>query len=72
MGWWVKPIGRWSTRESTDEKERAEIKKIRQKQSTMEAGQSTIGNESESVLIEFDSCVNLFLFLVVFVFFRRK
>jgi hypothetical protein len=33
-----------------------------------EAGQSIIDNESESVLGEFDSCMSLFLFLVVFVF----
>jgi hypothetical protein len=72
MGWWVKPIGQWSTRESADEKERAEIKRIRQKESTVEAGQSTMGNGSESNLGEFDSCVSLFLFLVVFVLFRRK
>jgi hypothetical protein len=54
------------------ERKKAVIKEIRQRQRTAEASQSTIGNGSESVLGEFDSCVSLFLFLVVFVFFRCK
>jgi hypothetical protein len=39
---------------------KAEIEKIRQRQDTAEAGQSTIGNRSESVLGEFDSYMSLF------------
>jgi ribonuclease HI len=40
-------IGRWSTRKSADEeKEKATIKQIRQMESTVEAGQSTIDNRS--------------------------
>jgi hypothetical protein len=54
------------------ERKKAVIKEIRQRQGTMEAGQSTISNMSESILGEFDSCVSLFLFLVVFVFFICK
>jgi hypothetical protein len=50
------------------ERKNVVIKEIRQKQGTMEAGRSTIGYGSESVLGDFDSCVSLFLFLVVFVF----
>jgi hypothetical protein len=43
----VKTIGRWSTRKSADEeKEKATIKEIRQMESTVEAGQSMIGNGS--------------------------
>jgi hypothetical protein len=46
----VKTIDRWSTRKSTDEeKEKEAIKEIRQMESTVEAGQSTIGNGQESV-----------------------
>jgi hypothetical protein len=33
----------------------------------VEASQSMIGNESESVSGEFNSCMSFFLFLVVFV-----
>ena len=55
------------------ERKKAVTKVIRQKESTVEAGQSTIGNGSKSqVLGEFDSCESRFLFLVVFVFFRYK
>jgi hypothetical protein len=42
------PIGRWSTKGSTDGKKKAAIKEIRQKESMVEAGQSTIGNGSKS------------------------
>jgi hypothetical protein len=45
---------------------------ICQKERTEEAGQSTIGNGSESDLGEFYSCESLFLFLVMFIFFRCK
>jgi hypothetical protein len=48
-------------------KKRAVIKEIRQKESMMEVGQSTIGNRvKESVLGSFDSCGSPFLFLEVF------
>jgi hypothetical protein len=59
--------GNWMMR-----RKNAEIEKIRQRQSTTEAGQSMIGNRLVSVLGEFDSCVNFFLILVEFVFFRCK
>jgi hypothetical protein len=45
---------------------------IRQKERTEEAGQSTIGNGSQSDLGEFYSSESLFLFLVMFIFFRCK
>jgi hypothetical protein len=45
----VKTIGRWSTRKSNDEKKDKEaIEEIHQMESTVEAGQSTIGNGQES------------------------
>jgi hypothetical protein len=43
----VKTIGRWSTRKSDDEeKEKAVIKEVCQKESMVETGPSTIGNGS--------------------------
>jgi hypothetical protein len=54
------------------ERKKVVIKEIHQRQGMAEAGQSTIGNGSESDLGEFDSCMSFFLFLVVFVFFRCK
>jgi hypothetical protein len=48
---------------------RAVFKEMRQMESTMEAGQSTIGNMSRvSFQKVIDSCEGPFLFLVVFVF----
>jgi hypothetical protein len=41
-------IDRWSTRGSADGRKMAIIKEVRQKESTVEAGQSTIGNGSKS------------------------
>jgi hypothetical protein len=66
----VKTIGRWSTRKSADEeKEKATIKEIRQMESTVEAGQSMIGNGSRvSFYKVLDSSKSPFLFLVVLVF----
>jgi hypothetical protein len=73
MGWRVKPIGRWSTGRSADRKRRRrKSRRYTKGKNTVEAGQSTVGNGSESVLGEFDSCMSLFLFLVVIVFFRCK
>jgi hypothetical protein len=48
---------------------KAVIKEIHRRQGTTEAGQSTIGDRSDSVLGDIDSCLSLFLFFVVFVFF---
>jgi hypothetical protein len=41
-------IDRWSTRGSADGRKMTIIKEMRQKESTVEAGQSTIGNGSKS------------------------
>jgi hypothetical protein len=71
MGWQVNQSADGQPGNRPMRKKKAEIMK-RQRQSMAEAGQSTIGNGSESVLGGFDSCMTLFLFLVVFVFFRRK
>jgi hypothetical protein len=49
------------------ERKKVMIEKYAKRQDTVEAGQSTINNRSESVLGEFDSCMSHFLFLVVFV-----
>jgi hypothetical protein len=49
------------------ERKKVVTEKIHQKQDAVEAGQSTINNGSESVLEEFESCMSLFLFLLVFV-----
>jgi hypothetical protein len=69
LGLVSQPIGRWSTGGSADRIKKAVIKEIRQKESTVEAGQSTIVNGSKSQFLgNFDSCKSHFLFLVVFVF----
>jgi hypothetical protein len=41
----VKTIGRWSTRKSADKEKEEAINEIRQMESTVEAGQSTIGDK---------------------------
>jgi hypothetical protein len=54
------------------ERTKAIIEKIRQKQGTAEVGHSTIGNESESVLVEFDSYMSHFSIFSSVCFFRHK
>jgi hypothetical protein len=54
------------------ERKKAVIKDIHRRKGTAEMGQSMIGNMSDSVLGEFDCCLSLFLFFVVFVFFSCK
>jgi hypothetical protein len=50
-------------------RKKAVIKEMRQKESTAEAGQSTIGNGSKSQFLgNFDFYKSPFLFLQVFVF----
>jgi hypothetical protein len=44
---------------------KAVIKKMRQKESMTEAGQSTIGDGSRVSLGSFDSCESLFLFFSI-------
>jgi predicted Fe-S protein YdhL (DUF1289 family) len=48
VGQLIKEIGRWSTKRSTDEEKEAVIMEIRQKESMVEVGQSTIGDGSKS------------------------
>jgi hypothetical protein len=63
MGWRVNQSDDGPPGNRLMRRKKAEIKKIRQRQGTAQAGQSTIGNGSESVLGEFDSCMSLFSIL---------
>jgi hypothetical protein len=68
MGWRVNQSVDGQPENRLMGRKKAAIKGIRQRLGTAEVGQSMIDNGSESVLGEFDYCVSLFLFLVVFVF----
>jgi hypothetical protein len=67
-----KPIDRWSTRKSDDGEEEGSNQGDTLTARHGGGGSIYSWQRVESVLGEFDSCMSLFLFLVVSIFFRCK